>query len=277
MGIMADKSPKRPRPIAIVFFVACLVVLQAFLYASDYFGWFAFNHRPGWTPAIAMLVVGLWVLCFLSWVVASRLLRNPTQFGLGSLLTVVAAVTLPCAWLAQEVRHARQEGLIVASIEAEGGRVDRPDYDYPPTPFDRLLFLSFGDDFVRPVWEVELKTTRNLNRLEGLRHLRSVDLDETSATNADVRQVVHLTDLNFLSLNGTQVTDEGLKDVGKAQGLLCLYLDRTAVTDHGLKNLWALKDLKVLSLDETRVTEEGRQRLNEHLPEIGFLGIDFVY
>src|SRR5262245_50295313 len=71
-----------------------LLLLEALLFLSDQYDWFAFNQRKGWTVLIAVAVVGsvllltaLWAI--VSWVASRWIKRKPFQFGLRPAMLMV--------------------------------------------------------------------------------------------------------------------------------------------------------------------------------------------
>ncbi|MFL5242974.1 MAG: leucine-rich repeat domain-containing protein [Gemmataceae bacterium] len=84
-----------------------------------------------------------------------------------------------------------------------------------------------------------------------------VDLHRTAATDADLERLQGLSALRTLNLYGTHITDAGLKSIGGLAGLQVLYLNETAVTDAGLAVLQGLTHLTELGLHGTHVTDEG--------------------
>ena len=81
-------------------------------------------------------------------------------------------------------------------------------------------------------------------------------------TNADLAKITSL------NLNLTKITDAGLKDVAKMQNLEYLSLQQTKITDAGLKDLAKLKKLKWLSLHSTKVTKAGVAEIRKALPKL---------
>ena len=71
-----------------------------------------------------------------------------------------------------------------------------------------------------------------------------------------------------LLLGRTSVTDAGLKHIGRLTQLELLELSHTAVTDAGLDHLDGLKNLESIGVSGTRVTLEGFQRLKQALPQL---------
>jgi len=70
------------------------------------------------------------------------------------------------------------------------------------------------------------------------------------------------------SLRLSSVTDAGLKELASLTQLQTLDLDNTKVTDAGLKELAGLKQLRELHLSGTKVTDAGVQELQRALPKV---------
>ena len=71
-----------------------------------------------------------------------------------------------------------------------------------------------------------------------------------------------------LTLSNSQVTDAGLKELAGLKQLQTLGLSDTQVTDAGLKELASLKQLQTLVLGGTKVTDAGMQELQKALPKL---------
>jgi hypothetical protein len=90
-----------------------------------------------------------------------------------------------------------------------------------------------------------------------------IDLHRTRITDADLEQLQGLTQLRTLNLYDTRVTDAGMRYVGGLSSLETLYLNDTAVTDAGLQYLQGLTHLQELGLNNTRVTDAGLASLGQ--------------
>ena len=66
--------------------------------------------------------------------------------------------------------------------------------------------------------------------------------------------------------NNTKVTDAGLKELAGLNNLQTLELAFTGVSDAGLKHLAGLKSLQSLNLRKTPVTDAGVKELQKALP-----------
>ena len=118
-----------------------------------------------------------------------------------------------------------------------------------PTPERAIAFVeSLGGKVVRDDNSPDKPVTR-------------IDLSNTKVTDAGLKELAPLTNLELLDLNGTQVTDAGLKELAHFKNLRILNLWRTQVTDAGLKKLAPLTNLELLDLNGTQVTDAGLKEL----------------
>jgi Leucine Rich repeat len=117
----------------------------------------------------------------------------------------------------------------------------------------------------KPVVSVDLSSTKvtdaDLKDLTPLTQLQWLDLGETQVTDEGLEHLAALNQLRELNLNDTRVTDEGLEHLAALTQLWELDLSHTQVTDEGLKHLDALTQLQWLNLNDTRVTDEGLKHL----------------
>jgi hypothetical protein len=84
-----------------------------------------------------------------------------------------------------------------------------------------------------------------------------VDLHRTGVTDADLEPLQGLPHLCTLNLYGTKITDAGLKYISGLATLQTVYLNNTPVTDAGLQHLQKLVNLRELGLHQTHVTDAG--------------------
>jgi Leucine-rich repeat (LRR) protein len=105
-------------------------------------------------------------------------------------------------------------------------------------------------------------TDAGLKELAGLKNLQSLDLGNTQVTDVGVKELGALKNLELLYLGRTQVTDVGLKGLLELENLESLNLVGTPVTDEGLRNVGALQNLQSLHLSFCkRVTDAGVKEL----------------
>jgi hypothetical protein len=89
---------------------------------------------------------------------------------------------------------------------------------------------------------------------------KELEKSEGELTEADLAKV---TSLNLMF---TQITDAGLKEVAKLQELEQLWLAFTQITDAGLKDVAKLQKLNRFSLIGTKTTDAGVAELKKALP-----------
>jgi hypothetical protein len=229
------------------------------------------------------------------------------QFSIRSLLLLTVAVAVPSSWLATELRAARAQrqaldalGAIKPAVASGCGAWDyERDEGWPPKP--EWLLHVFGHDFFHDVITLDVSTTfvtdadvehlkalprlrfltiglvtkpgvtdrasnpritdAALKHIEGLTQLENLDLQRTNVTGAGLERLHRLTRLRWLNLRSTLVSDAGLRHVRGLTTLDVLTLDKTKVTDAGLEHLKPLTELSVLSLANTQVTDAGLQHL----------------
>ena len=91
----------------------------------------------------------------------------------------------------------------------------------------------------------------------------TLDLQYTKITDASLKEVAKLQNLEELGLRGAKITDAGLKEVGKLQNLEELDLRGAKITDAGLKGLAKLQNLTKLNLEYTKITDAGLKEVGK--------------
>lgn len=88
-----------------------------------------------------------------------------------------------------------------------------------------------------------------------------IEVNAVNATHFGDAQIALLTPLSeqivWLKLGGTQITDASLKEIAKLKNLNKIHLDHTAVTDVGLSQLKNLPYLEYINLVNTQVSDSG--------------------
>jgi hypothetical protein len=97
----------------------------------------------------------------------------------------------------------------------------------------------------------------------------SLDCCHTQVTDAGLKYLAALSNLQWLDLSGTKVSDTGLNELAGLKQLKTLRLNDTQVTDAGLKGLANLKTLTTLEVKRTNVTDKGLADLQNTLPSLG--------
>jgi hypothetical protein len=109
-------------------------------------------------------------------------------------------------------------------------------------------------------------TDAHLKALAPLQNLQILNLAYTEVTGAGLQELAGLKNLRSLNLCGSQLNDAGLKNVAALTSLEFLSLERTQVSDAGLQELAKLKKLRWLGLRSTNVTEAGIAELRKAMP-----------
>jgi len=231
-----------------------LLAVEGCLLLSEWFQWFAFNEKKGYTVLMAVAAVCLVVVVMLLWLVVSLLFRWRFQFSLRSLVVLVVAVAVPLGWFGVKLREAERQRRAVEGIREAGGWVFYYDDPWdnegrretkpkPPTP--TWLTELVGEDFCADVVAVSFS-------------LLDTGLEQHDEQAFLLRRVYLL----FL-----QPPNAGLEHVKGLKELKHLWLSDIKITDEGLENLIDLTKLGYLNLDGTFVTKEGVERLRMALPD----------
>ncbi|MDG1894588.1 MAG: hypothetical protein P8J37_06750 [Fuerstiella sp.] len=96
--------------------------------------------------------------------------------------------------------------------------------------------------------------------------LMSIDFEDKPLTDAGLRHLRGLANVQKIWLNGTKITDAGLEHLKGLSTLKELGLFETDVTDAGLHHLHVLSNLEDLIVERTKVTDAGVDKLKTALP-----------
>lgn len=211
------------------------------------------------------------------------------RFRLRSLFVIT---TILCVVLGSKVKQVRDQRAAVKSLAAERAMIlygyhVNPKQSGPPGP--KWLRTYLGDDFFAHVRWVSFVTPwlggptsdnidDDLLRSVGLlKRLQRLDLEDCDKiTDAGLRRLSHLAQLQELRLSGAEITDEGLIALQSLRDLNHLALDDTAVTDAGIAHLTPLQQLQELYLMDTAVTDACIADLAK-LKELRTLDLDFTH
>ncbi len=114
----------------------------------------------------------------------------------------------------------------------------------------------------------KLSGKANISTLNSDRRVMKLDLNSTSAEDADLKMLESLTALEELDLGKTKITDAGLVHLKGLKNLRTLNLAFDDVTDDGLPHLKGLTKLGGLYLTFTKVTNKGKVDLQMALPDV---------
>lgn len=104
-------------------------------------------------------------------------------------------------------------------------------------------------------------TDAGVKEVARLHQLQALHLADTAITDAGVNALVALTKLHTLDLSDTAITDIGLSSLAGLDQLHTLSLQYTKLTDAGLSALARLKQLRELNLQGTRTSSAGLKEL----------------
>jgi hypothetical protein len=151
-------------------------------------------------------------------------------------------------WMTGCGRADEAEDKAAKAIEKLGGRIIRDD-------------KAKGKPIVSVYLVGGPVTDAGLKHLAGLKQLQLLVLSFTQVTDAGLKHLAGLKQLHGLYVGSTKVTDAGLEHLAGLKQLRELDLGSTQVTDAGLKHLAGLKQLRGLYLDHTKVTDAGLNHL----------------
>jgi hypothetical protein len=104
-------------------------------------------------------------------------------------------------------------------------------------------------------------TDAGVKEISRLHELQALHLADTAITDAGLKTLAELTKLQNLDLSDTVITDAGMNGLAEMGQLQTLSLQYTRVTDAGLLVVSRLKQLKELNLQGTRTTSAGLKEL----------------
>lgn len=203
------------------------------------------------------------------------------QDGLRTLLVLVTLCAFACSWLGVKLQQAKRQREAVTAIEKVGGSVVYEyQFDASGGPFDgyrvheplgpKWLRNVLGVDFFNSVLRVYFLnsnvTDAGLKPVRELTQVQVIHFSFTQVTDAGLEHLLGLNKLRELGLQGPNFTDAGLAHLRGLSQLQFLHLADSQVTDAGLEHLHALTKLQTLSLFSTKVTDEGVKKLQHALP-----------
>lgn len=133
--------------------------------------------------------------------------------------------------------------------------------------------IDFFNHFELPSTETEQEALAALKKLQALirdeenGNVVSVTLRGPQITDAGLRHLKTLNELQILYLSSTQITDTGLEHLKGLNKLQSLNIIGPRITDAGLVHLETLINLETLRLNDTQVTDAGVAELQKALPD----------
>jgi hypothetical protein len=250
-------------------FLMGILMAEGFLLLSEWFCWFTFNERKGWTVLIAMAATGLGILFLLLWFAAALILRRRFQFSVRSLMGLVIAITILCSWFTVKRQQAMQQCEACELFHNHGDVVYNSQISCnSPERIPEWLQKMLGSDFFDDVEAVYLRkaTGAELKHLENLHRLYSLWLIDTKFTHDGLESLKGLPQIRELIIINANITDAELEHIKGLNQLRWLELVNTKITDAGLMHFEGLNQLQYLSLIDTAVTDQGVQKIRQKLP-----------
>jgi hypothetical protein len=136
-----------------------------------------------------------------------------------------------------------------------------------------LLKIPPNGLFMLDLSKLEI-TNAQLKNIKHLTGLHTLSLRQTDISDAGLDYLQNMNNLSELKLGETLVTSQGLARLEALTALKTLYLDMTNVSDGGLESLARLKNLRGLSLAKTHVTDLGLKKLAS-LAQLDLLDIEY--
>jgi hypothetical protein len=254
--------------------VIALLAVEVLLWLSYRFAWLPWHKGYAVLSALGVVVAAL--VGMLLWFIVALIFRWRFQFSIWLLMMLTVVVAIPFSWVAVEIRAAKRQEEAVATIAKASGEVR---YDWqggwvymvePPQP--RWLRRWCSDDFFGNVHAVEFAylhfgITDTPREIKSLIQTRYLDIAfNGKITDAELKPLEDLPQVQQLFLGGAGVTDAGLEHVKGLAHLQWLWLGDTQITDAGLEHLKGLGNLQVVGLVGTKVTDRGVKKLQQALP-----------
>lgn len=214
--------------------------------------------------------------------------RRRFQFSLRSLLIFTIICGVAAGRLGKRIEQKRHEHEVVNEVLKSGGSIA---YDFlsgePSGP--EWLRSILGQNFFNEVVELKLSgydvtdetcgqikklshlenvrlsdssiSDIGLANLDGLAHLRQLELVRLKVTARCVESLKKLADLQILNLEGSHLSQVALANLRKLSQLSELQMDRVLLFDDGLASVRQLKQLTALSLQDTQLTDASLVKL----------------
>jgi Leucine Rich repeat len=279
----ATESPFRAILTAVVIIGVCAVLMMA----NMAFGLSGF----GFAAVI--------VICALA------LIAYRYRFNLRTLLLVMTALSI---WLGLKIGRENRLQQAINTVTNVGGHLkvhDRsPDFPWGlwanryeldfygvSKPLPEATFAHFGTFAPSNLSDLELSNTgvtdaslKYVGQLCDLEHLSLANETYLSGekipgkrqnhiTDTGLQEISGLTELKRIQLGGTDITDEGLKSLTEMWRLRCIYLEGTKIEGTGFAHLRLLKDLLVLELNGCPISSDGYAELLK-MPNLTCIGLN---
>jgi hypothetical protein len=197
------------------------------------------------------------------------------RYSLAMLFIATAVVAAVLAPLVNRVHHQER---VIEKVRRLGGSIHfAHDLDADNQPSDRSWLRTWlGDAYFREVKSIDLQNSDATNdlvaELSAIGTLEQLGLSQTRIDDRALPYVARLSQLKALDIGFSSITNEGLIHLAPLKDLVVLDLSVTKIDDDGLPALQQLNSLYQLDLYGTAVTDRGTAVLLE-LPLLAELDI----
>jgi hypothetical protein len=154
-------------------------------------------------------------------------------------------------------------------LTAAGCGSSDPKADLPTAQADAATKLEAAGATLKindgKVTYVDFASARDVHgaivNVKALPDIETLNFNGPNAGDAELAQLIGLSELKKLALTGTNITDEGLAHLSGLSKLEILTLNNCNISDDGLVHLKDLKSLRQLHLNETKVSDAGLEHL----------------
>lgn len=120
----------------------------------------------------------------------------------------------------------------------------------------------------RSVWLDETNLTEaDLDGLSNFQRLENLTLHYSNMTDADLPGLSRNARLEQLDLGGTGITSDGIKTISRLPSLVTLNIAKTQVGDEAIPALKKMKRLRSLNVYSTRISTDGLSQLRNAMPK----------
>jgi hypothetical protein len=160
-------------------------------------------------------------------------------------------------------------GTVIATMvyRVEGEYLVRPAISKWLAPFSEMIDEEAFGDIIGMQLLDSPTTDADLRYLRDLPQVQILLLSRTKMTDAGIPHLLACRQLRYLSLVKIPLSDEGIAQLTQLKQIETLTLDGTAITDASVEHLTKLPKLKWISILDTSITDEGYLRLQAALLE----------
>ena len=201
-----------------------------------------------------------------------RTLRSPSsrrvpRFRLQTLLVLVTAFCVVLGLITREWHPAHRQKQAAAEVLRRGGRVRLADPPEATGVISGWLHLVLGDEYFAEVCSVtwNLGSEEDLELLRDFPGLTGLRLVGPAVTDAALRRLTGLAQLDGLTLDGGVISEHGLESLAELPNLHALQLANCSLSDdrteRGLKVLAKLPNLRFLELANCSLSDDSLKAL----------------